>query len=268
MARHKVLRSPRLARKEKKRKVHKVIFWCSFSVVLFSLVLYGFSRPAFTITHIEVSGASRIPSASITELVEEGMKGSYFGFISKAHTLLYPKAELSAELQKAFPALSSVSLSLNNLASLHVAVHEREPQALWCTGAFGCFLLDETGFVFAVAPEGSDGLYYHLEFPATSSPLVRAVITKSALADIISFLTKLEKIGFDPEKLIIRDGHELEVILRKGGSLLLQDTNYDHSLASLEALLREGDVLPGTKDALRVSYIDLRYGNKIYFKPR
>ncbi len=264
----KVLRSPRLARKEKKRKVHKAILWSSFSVVLLGSVLYGFSRPAFTITHIEVSGASRVPEARIMELVKEGMQGTYLGFISKAHTLLYPKSALTKTLTGSFPELRGVSLSLRNLASLHVAVHEREPKALWCSGVYGCFLVDDTGFAFVVAPEGSDGLFFRLEKSATTSPLAKIVVSKEELATVLSFLTQLEKLGLDPVKMVFTDEHEREVVLREGSRILFVDKDYTRTLASLGALLREGDVLPGTTDALRVSYIDLRYGNKIYFKPR
>lgn len=264
----KVLRSPRLARKEKKRKVHKALLWSSFSVVLLGAVLYGFSRPAFIITHVEVSGASRIPEVRIMELVKERMQGSYLGFISKAHTLLYPKAEIIKTLTGSFPELRGVSLSLRNLASLHVAVHEREPKALWCSGVYGCFLVDDTGFAFSVAPEGSDGLFFRLERSATTSPFVQWVIQKEELATVLSFLTQLEKLGLDPTKMVFMDEHEREVVLREGSRILFVDKDYARTLASLETLLRQGDVLPGTKESPSVSYIDLRYGNKIYFKPR
>jgi len=201
-------------------------------------------------------------------VVKAGMQGTYLGFISKAHTLLYPKTELTKTLTGSFPELRGVSLSLRNLASLHVAVYEREPKALWCSGVYGCFLVDETGFAFSVAPEGSDGQYYHLEKSATSSALGQVVIPGEELATVLSFLTQLEKIGLDPAKMVLTDEHEREVVLREGSRILFLDTDYTRTVKSLEALLRADGVLPGSKDSPSVSYIDLRYGNKIYFKPR
>ncbi|MDO8619938.1 MAG: hypothetical protein Q7R64_01150 [bacterium] len=268
MARHKVLRSPRLVRKEQKKKVRKtLVVTCLCSLVL-ALVLYGFSRPQFIISRIEVSGASRVSEASVVELVKRGMEGSYLGFIPKAHSLLFPKADLSYSLTREFPTLSGVSLSLSNLASLHVAVHEREPRAKWCSGAFGCFLIDETGFAFMESLGEEEGQYYRLEKSATSSPLAREVIDTGALSGIISFLTQLEKMEFDPEKAVLVNEQELEVVLSGGARLLLRNTDYARSLVRLQTLLREDGVLPGRSDLSSVSYIDLRYGNKIYFQPR
>lgn len=264
----KILRSPRLARKQQKKKVRKTLVVSCLCSLALALFLYGFSRPQFIISRIEVSGASRVPEASITALVKRGMEGFYLGFIPRAHSLLYPEADVSASLRKEFPALSGVSLSLRSLASLHVAVREREPRALWCADTFGCFLVDETGFAFAQAPNDADEHYYRIEKNATSSPLGAGVVGKETLAGIVSFLTGLEKMEFDPEKAVLGGEHELEVVLRGGMRLLLRDSDYDRSLLRLQALLRKDGVFPGKNDLLGVSYIDLRYGNKIYFKPR
>lgn len=268
MARHKVIRSPRLARKEKKRKAQKIIFFALLSLVLLVAAMYGFSRPVFRITEIDVSGSSRVPEANVIEAVRQGIAGTYFGFIPKAHTLLYPKTALKEELIKEFPAFSKVSLSLGSLAALHVAVREREPQALWCAGVSGCFLVDETGFAFAPADLGTEKLYYRFEKEATSSPLGTEVMSADRLAASIAFLKELEKLGFNPERLLLEREQDVEVVLSGNARLLLKEGDYAHALTNLQTLLTQGDVLPLAGSSLKVEYIDLRYGNKIYFKPK
>ena len=171
MARHKVIRSPRLARQEKKRKQRKAIGISVLGLLSVCGLIYGFFRPELRISTIEVSGFARVPEARIRASVEKGLQGSYLGFIPKTNALLYPRASIKEELLREFPAFSGVSISLRSLAALRVAVHEREAVVHWCSETFGCFLMDETGFVFAEAPAGTDRLYFRLEKSATSSPL-------------------------------------------------------------------------------------------------
>ena len=268
MARNKIIRSPRLAQKARKKKTAKVFLLLVLFLVIIGGVLYGFSRPAFRIERIEIVGSSRIPEERVVDTVARGIAGAYMGFIPKSHTLLYPRNSLEKSLIDEFPTFSNVSISLNGLAALHVSVRERETSALWCASVYGCYLIDDTGFVFAAAPAGAERMYYLLEKAATSSPLGIQVIEKERLARIISFLTQLEKLEFDTVKVHFKEGQDIEVFLRGGMRLLLLDDDYARAFTNLETVLAQSDVLPGKRGSPSVAYIDLRYGNKIYFKPR
>ncbi|MDO8594137.1 MAG: cell division protein FtsQ/DivIB [bacterium] len=268
MARHKIRRSPRLARRERRKTTQKVLLLAILFAAAVGAVLYGFSRPEFRIKTISVLGASRISDGSVRGAVEREISGTYLGFLPKAHTLLYPNTHLKSALLKAFPVFSSVSISLESLAAVRVSVHEREPRALWCQSESDCFLMDETGFVFAPAEPGTETLYYRLLKAATSSPLGTEVIDRKKLAAILSFLKELEDLGFDPALSDLKGGREIAVVLKGGVAILLNEGEYDRALSNLRALLGEKGLLPRGASGLSVSYIDLRYGNKIYFKPR
>ena len=266
--RKKIIRSPRLARKVREKKTARAFLLLVLFLAILGGLLYGLSRPAFRIERIEVVGSSRIPKERVVDTVARGIAGAYMGFIPKSHTLLFPRNSLEKSLIDEFPTFSNVSISLNGLASLHVAVREREPSALWCAGADGCYLIDDTEVVVADAPAGTERMYYLLEKAATSSPLGIQIIEKERLARIISFLTQLERIEFDPVKVQFKDGQDIEVFLSGDMRLLLIDGDYARALTNLETLLAQSDVLPGKRGSPSVAYIDLRYGNKIYFKPR
>ncbi len=237
-------------------------------VALLGGAAYGLSRSVFRITKIDVSGSLQVPEERIVEVVRQGITGTYLGFIPKAHSLLYPRAALKKELIKAFPTFSKVSISRSSLAALHVAVRERQPQALWCAGMFGCFLVDETGFVFAPAETGTEKLYYRLEKEATSSPLGTEVLHSGSLAASVAFLKELQTLGFNPERMLFQREKDIEVLLSDNVRLLLKEGDYARAFSNLRTLLSQGDVLPGTKAVPNVEYIDLRFGNKIYFKPK
>ena len=262
----KVLRSPRLVRREKEKRKRKAILISILLAVLAGGLTYGFLRPEFRITTLEVSGFSRLSEERIRASVEQGLQGVYFGIVPKAHTLLYPQDALRERLLREFPELSGVSFSLRNLSSLRVAVHEREPIAYWCSDTFGCFLMDEVGFVFAEAPLGTEQMYFHIEKVATSSPLGTYAIERERLAKLISFFRQLELLELDPERIRLVGDDELDVMLKAEARILLRESDFDGSIRRLETLLKIADVLPAGPSRLGVTYLDLRYGNKIYFK--
>lgn len=262
----KVLRSPRLIRREKERRKRKVTLISVLVLLFVGGLLYGFFRPELRIVTIEVSGFSRVPEEHLRASVVQGLQGVYLGVIPRAHTLLYPQADLSEKILSEFPALSRVSLSLRSISSLRVAVHEREPVVLWCSSTFGCFLMDEVGFVFAEAPPGTERMYFRIEEGATSTPLRTYAIGQERLEKLISFSRQLELQELDPERIRLLGEGELDVVLREGTRILLREGDFDGTIRRLKTLLKTADLLPKGPGKLGASYLDLRYGNKIYFK--
>lgn len=264
----KPLRSPRLARKKRQRRSRKILLLSLFILTAIGWAAYGLSRPEFRLRSVEVVGASQVPADTIRERILQELSGSIFGFIPKSHTLLYPKAVLKASLLKEFPALSNVALSLQSLSSLRVFLYEREPRALWCASSGDCFFIDETGTLFAPADAGEKERYYRLLGRTAEVSLGTTVIEETRLAKLLSFLRKLEDTGFPPEQVSFKEQGELEVALRGKMRLFLREGEYERVLANLETLMAENSLSLNEDGALSASYIDLRYGNKIYFKPR
>lgn len=263
----KTIRSSRFARKERHRKTRRflLLFLAVFSVG--GGLAYVLSRPAFRIQETLLVGVTRAPEETVRALLSEELSGEYLGFIPKAHIIFYPRKAILESLLLRFPSFSRVSLSLKNLAALQVAVREREPEALWCVGERGCFLLDGNGVAFEEANSESERLYYRLEKVATSSPIGRTVIPPLRLAALFSFLKELEQLSLEPRRVVFSGTRDMEVALSDGARLRLRENDYARALANLRALLWS-EALPRSGDGLAVSYIDLRYGNKIYFKPK
>lgn len=261
------IRSSRFARKERHRKVQRLFLLCLAVFFVIAGLVYVLSRPAFRIQQTLLTGVTRAPEEAVRALLSEKLSGEYFGFIPKAHIIFYPRAAIRESLLLRFPSFSRVSLSLKNLAALQVAVREREPEALWCVGERACFLLDGDGVAFEEADSESERLYYRLEKAATTSPIGRTVIPPPRLAALFAFLKELEQLSLESRRVTFSAARDMEVALSDGARLWLREDNYARALANLRALL-QNEALPRSDDGLAVSYIDLRYGNKIYFKPK
>lgn len=261
------LRSSRFARKERRRKAIKLFLLLLAALGVTGGLAYALSRPAFRIRNVELIGATRVPEALAHAILSEKLSGAYFGIIPKAHILFYPGTAISRSLLQRFPSFSQVSISLKNLAALQVAVREREPEALWCIAEHICFFMDDSGFVFEEAGAESERTYYRLEEAATTSPIGKTAIEPARLAKLFAFLKELERLSFEPRRVVFEGAREMEVVLGGGARLLLKENDYARALGNLRVLLKD-EAFPQGKGGLSVSYIDLRYGNKIYFKPR
>ncbi|KKU78176.1 MAG: hypothetical protein UY03_C0002G0002 [Parcubacteria group bacterium GW2011_GWA2_47_64] len=257
-----------MARKERRRKIRKIFLLSVLFTAAAAGIVYGLSRPELRIISIEVAGSRQVQEELIQRTVANVMKRTYLWFIPKSHTLLYPKTELKESLMKEFPALSGVSISLKSLSALRVFVYEREPQALWCASRQECSMMDKTGFVFAPAEMGMEQMYYRFLKMDAKAPIGTEVIPQEELSKLLLFLKKLEMAGLEPREVLLKEQDELEVVLSFGTRLLLRSGNYDTALINLETLMEQDNLLSRNKGELSVSYIDLRYGNKIYFKPR
>lgn len=267
MARHKVIRSPKQLRKTRQKTIRRVVFFSVLVLGIAGAIIYGLLRPELRISSIEIDGKEGLPKEDITAFIKTGMQGTYLGFIPKAHILFYPENALKAGVLSAFPALSRVDFSRGSLSAIQVSAISRNPYILWCEME-ECFLMDETGFVFAEAGVNAEALYYKIvrETEATSTPLGAERVEAGRLSGLFSLLTQLETLGLDIVELRLLQNGEHTVVARGGARLLFGTAPFDLALTRLQTLLAEKRLVPRKGLGLNVDYIDLRYGNKIYFK--
>lgn len=266
----KAFHSPRLRHKKRRERARKIFF---FVFLLFALVgggAYALSLPSFAITQISVAGDSALPQPVISAFLKKELSGEYLGFIPQANILLYPRSRLEDSLLSEFPLLASAELS-SYAATLTVSLADRKPAALWCYGDT-CFFMDKSGFLFSSVSEDFSRLFYRFESEeASSSPSIGdRMLDEKRLGAIFEFLNRLDILNLDARIVQFRARHELEVTLQNNVKLLLEDDgDFAPELGRFETLLSEKDLIPRTAGAgLNIEYIDLRHGNKIYFKPR
>lgn len=256
-----ILRSPRLARKERQRKTRRLIFLSLSGSVLVAAMLYTFNTPRFLLSGVEVDGTDEVITKEVKGIAERLLAGSYFGIIARAHPFFYPKTEIASQVLTAFPGFARVAVSQDGLSTLRLGVTPRTPVALWCVEA-ACAYLDEESVKFAEAPPGSERLYYRLS---------GEMLDASKLKALLYFFGQLENKELFPLAAAIDETDGVVVTLRNGSRLFIQSSEgYDVVLKRLEILLGESGLIPrqGATKELNVDYIDLRYGNKVYFKAR
>jgi hypothetical protein len=158
-------------------------------------------------------------------------------------------------------------------------VEERNPAALLCagsnatgtdSGAISCSFMDENGFIFQPAPSFSGGIFVKFidQRQATSSSIENAAIGKETISEpelqkLLSFEKLLGSQAITVSKIILKKNGEYEIYLKEGWYILLNSKNepnpsFNNLLLVLDSNIKE--------KRPQLEYIDLRFGNKVFFK--
>ncbi len=259
----------RLRARKRRRRVRLFVFF----VVLILFVLSGLAGltywMALQIKDIAVSGARTLTSSTIETFARDRLTGEYWYVFSKSNIFLYPKQQIAADLIKAYPVLASVDVHAVDFQSIAVNLVEREPRALWCSDKGSCLFMDENGTVYGEAPTFSEPVYLHYYGSTTGNALPKQFLTPaefqtlSALVDAIAQKISGEKvagIAVDAQsdvRISFADGFVLIFALGDQGGDVFE---------RLALALTAGPMT--THKLSDFQYLDLRFGDKLYYKLR
>ena len=126
----------KLRLKDKRQRLMwvKVAAGASVTAIAILLVWYLARIPALTIAKVEVSGTASVDGKSVESTVASALSGSYFFFIPRNNSLIFPRDAVTAAIVNAFPEISDVLVTRDGWNALSILVSERAPVALWCEG--------------------------------------------------------------------------------------------------------------------------------------
>ena len=116
-----------------------------FLMVFLLLATLSFSG-RLDIERIEVNSPFAIDKQSLEEDVLNVLSSRYLYSFSKSNKLIYPRAEIRANILRKIPRASSVVLDVDQ-SVLSISLTERDKEFIWC-GDEECFFLDDEGLVF------------------------------------------------------------------------------------------------------------------------
>ncbi|PIR82171.1 hypothetical protein COU20_03355 [Candidatus Kaiserbacteria bacterium CG10_big_fil_rev_8_21_14_0_10_59_10] len=220
-----------------------------------------------TIADIQVRGASQLAHAALASRADAELNKEGFHLLSRKNIFLYPRSELESSLRATFPRIRTVSVARDGLLSrtLVVSVEEREPFALWCGRE--CYVMDRVGYVFAEA-DGAGTRMATLVFEGgideDNGPVVGSVLLPGAFEDVRAMVAALAPSGCKGEKIVVLDDIDYMVECAEGFDVKVSFVSDIEQTARNLALSLSSDALAASVE--RLEYIDLRFGNRVYYK--
>ncbi len=254
----------------RRRKIRLVVFGICLLTATGLVGGAGFAShmEQLAIKDISVSGAQELPADALVAAVNTSLDHNLFKIFSGRNIFLYQGNTIAESLAAAFPRIKNVGLSRPALLAqaVVVSVEERAPFAKWCSQST-CFLLDNEGFIFAELKNETPAVPYIFHGGLISGePEVGQFFLQGRFRDVVHFLGVLKEAGYPAREFRVENEKDFSVTVEQGFALRVPfDAGLDGVVRNL-VLALEADSVRGRES--EIEYIDLRFGNRIYYKFR
>lgn len=284
-----VLYTPKRKRKMRRgfSPVSRLFLAVSLCVITFLVAVFFLLRiPYLQIQRIEVLGTETLDSQKIKEQVSSALKGTYWFFLPKGFIFAVDTQKLSNELMGDFLKIRAVTIKNEFPDVLNVSISERNLFGIFCNdlaepektdqkesdpsvqskSVSQCGYLDEDGFVYGEAPEARGSLLTKVKSDVSlfkiGSQLVDAV-TMGRMALIRQELNRITGIRVTSFELSSRILSEMRLETAEGFKIFIKkDDDFAKRFQVLKKVL--DDEMKGNRE--RLAYLDLRFGNKVFYK--
>ncbi|OGI65237.1 hypothetical protein A3A95_03695 [Candidatus Nomurabacteria bacterium RIFCSPLOWO2_01_FULL_39_18] len=289
-----LLNSPRLLELDKKRRK---IFLKKFSILMLGLLVtliclaYVSRIEKLNISGVEISGNKIIDTQAIKDAVDGKLAEKYLWFFPKTNIFFYPKNDIKNNLSGEFKRLEDIELSVKEDRVLHISLTERRALYTWCGEKIDlkeepvfengapinkCYFLDKNGFIFDEAPYFSGEVYFKFYGKLQSDPPLGSFFSETNFGNLILFKETLEDMGLRPVAIYIIENETIKIYLSNESQLsmgpeiiLKSNANFQKVAENLQAALATEPLQSDFKNKYSsLLYINLQFGNKVYYKFR
>lgn len=287
MQKRNLLNSPRLLELKKRRRrvlLNKFLICISFSLVIVVALVFLSRIPSINIKEINVTGSKVIDSELVKSSIREALTGNYFFFFPKTNIFFYSKSDIENKLHEEFKRIKDIQISVKEKQTMEVTISERVALYTWCGEVppkseeeiTECYFLDDSGYIFSEAPYFSGEVYFKFygKVDLKDESLLGSTFSPEDFNKLSTFKESLEDIGLHPASLYKKDKEEVRVFLPKGKLSFIGpeiifkiDSDLEILMENLDTALRTEPLLSNFKNKYSsLEYIDLRLGNKVYYK--
>ncbi len=269
-----------LRRQRRKNLQNKILYIAIISLVLVVVFVSLTNLNKLKIKNIEISGNKVVDTEVIDQIIRDSLKGSYLYIIPKSNFLFLPKEQIVENLTNTYGRLKDISFKITNTESMHISLGEREGKYIWCGDELNeislneenpCSFMDNSGYVFDVAPFFSGNVYFRFFGKLNNKNFALEDWNK-----IISLKESITNMGLKIVAMYIKTDGDIEIYLSSNLPLyqapeirLKKDFVLEKIVGNLGAAITTEPLVSDLKNKNKtLDYIDLRFGNKVYFKFR
>lgn len=252
---------------KKKKKNRKPFLWAVVGLIIVLGIAYVILfLPFWEIKKVEANGTEKVSSAELISAVGEYLNGFQSTGILKNNYLFFSEEKLAEYLKNNFPGLKDISVNKKLPPSLIVEARDRQKIMVYC-GREQCFFLDADGIAFESAPEIYGGLNVVLK---DNSGREAQAGNKMIDANLINFMLETQKVIINDSNMSLVNFEisnyptsDINIEMPEDWKIMLDSKlSPQEQISALQKVL--DDKIKDQRHALE--YIDLRIGNRIYYK--
>lgn len=237
---------------------------------------WGSRHEKLLIKGVRVEGNETISAEEVLKIAENKISGKYLFLFPKNNFFIYPGGAIAREVLDSMKKVKTVETKIADGNILSVKVYERKPSYIWCPGEFlpentasgnQCYFLDEQGFSFSEAPRFSGPVFFEIYASSTSGNefIGKYPFESGLFKKLILFKNALTEINLPATELIRLEDGDFKFVLKAGGAVLINEKN-DINISLRNIVSAKKALEDSGKNINSVEYIDLRFGNKVFYK--
>lgn len=278
---NRILYTPKEKKFVKKQKNYKLRFVAGIFLFVLLCVLFFFTVriQSLQISDISIRGFETLREEDLANALSSILSDSFaHGLIPNSFIFFTPVQKISIQIKELFPSIAHAHMQTKFPNTLIVTITEHQLFGVLCNDTDSkdtpnqnqrermCAYIDTEGVAYQKAPETQGFLILKISLDTPTITIGQQVIDRTVIQHIAQFNKTLPQIIGSPiiNYHIQRPAsHELAIITERGFSLLVKDdADVDATLYTLKTLL-EKEI--GSKRR-NLDYIDLRFGNKVFYK--
>jgi hypothetical protein len=127
--------------------------------------------------------------------------------------------------------------------------------------------MDSVGYLFSDAPSFSGNAYFvFYGIIDAENPIGQIYLSQAELENLEKFTAKLKASEIIITSLFAKDVDVREVYLDEGGKIVFKASQDVEDIAASIDLLKKNTKLFTQEEQEKLDYIDMRFGNKVYYK--
>ncbi len=235
-------------------------------MAFFAGAVYLLRLPYWQIKKVEIGGLEILDPQEVRVKIDNFKSGLILFLLPRSSFLLFNSESLASLLRQEFPRVESVLVRKVFPDSLEIKLKERELFGIFCNEE--CVYIDKQGFAYDYAPISSGFLFIKIKSDAAEARIGSTVLEPDLMNEIVFLSSEVGKIsgiravGYE---LFSKISSEIKMETSEGFKILFKrGDNFANAFRVLKTVLEQE-----IKDKrAQLEYIDLRFGNKVFYRFR
>jgi hypothetical protein len=264
-----------------------MFFLAMFSLVIILGAIVVLARlPFMQIRNVAVDGTTIASQEEISNVALSALEGSYFNLIPQRSILFFPKQKIHRAVQSSFKEIQDFKIKRKNLTTVSLSLAERVPVAIVCSGFRDdsndekCFWSDRHGYIMSSIASSSTAFsekaYSYFYVPETQGEVKpgKNFLSEKRFKELLQFIENASRGGLSPLGMLIGENGEYEMYIRNRDGKSEATVSFDErspfeiTISNLLAFWQNGGKTGQASSTASYDYINLRFGNTVYYSPR